>query len=109
MPHMNIDTAFSGLMIVTTKLSKTVVWLSFMIIHLTLAILLLALAWWMKITPDSIQSAFVDIFLHSPFSRVWQTATTLGLSLGAVLLAYAKCWQWFLRKLLDSFIFHNTI
>lgn len=86
------------------KLARVVMWLVFVTAHLALLVLCLFVLWWMQTTPASIQKA-ASGFLHSTLGT--NTAAILGflgVSGTAALLAYAKAWQWLLRKALSVFL-----
>ena len=102
---MRIETAVTGLMVVTPKLAGVIVWLVFLIVHLVLAVVVLALLWWFQVSPPAIQASVSLFFQSSPAPTIAETLAFLGLSGGGALWAYAKTWRWLLRKMLSAFLF----
>ena len=102
---MDFKTAINGLMMITPKLARIMVWIVFAVIHLVFVVVALTLFWVFQISPSSIQAWVVSLL------PVWLVSTTtgiiafVGLSGLAILLAYAKAWRWLLHKLLSAFLF----
>lgn len=104
---MRIETAVTGLMVVTPKLARVLIWVVFAITHLSLGVVILFALWWFQVSPSAIQLSAAQFFQSSTISSIAQTVAFLGLSGGAVLWAYAKAWRWLLHKLLDTFLFSS--
>ena len=102
---MRIETAVTGLMVVTPKLARVLVWVVFVITHLSLVVVTLGALWWFQVSPSAIQASVAQFLQSSSGSIIAQTVAFLGLSGGAVLWAYAKAWRWLLDKLLSAFLF----
>lgn len=106
-PRMNFETTVNGLMMVTPKLARIMVWVVFTTVHLVVVVVALVLFWAFQIPPSSIQTWIVSLL------PAWLVSTTsgiiafVGLSGLAVLLAYAKAWRWLLHKLLHAFLFQK--
>lgn len=102
---MSIETAVTGLMVITPKLASVLVWVVFIVSHLFLMVFGLALLWWYQVSPTAIQGTVSQFFQSSPASTIAGSFAFLGLSGGGVLWAYAKIWRWLLHKMLSSFLF----
>ena len=107
MAQMPIGTAITGLTVVTTKLSRILVWCVFTITHLVLAFAAVALLWWLQATPEEV------VRWAQTLAPSWLASTTLGifaflgLSGFAVLWAYVRAWRWLLHKMLSAFLFSD--
>lgn len=102
---MSIDTAVTGLMVITPRLARILVWVVFVIAHLSLLTIVLVLLWWFQVSPATIQVSVAQFFQSSRVSTIAEPLAFLGLSGGAILWAYARCWRWLLHKMLSSFLF----
>ena len=102
---MRIETAVTGLMVITPKLANILVWVLFFIFHLSLLVLALGFLWWFQISPAAIQAAVAQFFHSSPASTIAGTLAFLGLSGGGILWGYARVWRRILHKMLSAFLF----
>ncbi len=106
---MSIETAVTGLMVITPKLGRVLIWVVFTVVHLVLLVLLLLVLWWFQISPSTIQTWEASLshsWLASSAARIIAFAGLSGLTL---LWGYAKTWRWLLHKLLDAFLFASSV
>jgi hypothetical protein len=102
---MRIETAVTGLMVITPKLARVLVWVVFVITHLALLVALLASLWWFQISPADIKSSVSHFFQSSPATNIFEILTLLGVSVGGALWAYERTWRWLPHKLPSTFLF----
>lgn len=102
---MRVENAVTGLMVITPKLARVLVWTIFSMVHLTIIVITLALFWWFQISPDVLRTLLAPLFQSSPASTIAGTVAFLGLSGSGALLAYAKSLKWLFHKLLEAFLF----
>lgn len=79
---------------ILSRLSAFVMWLLIGLVHLSLAVIALALCWLLGITAHDIQAAYLHMRQTMPF----EVLTLAGLSSSAALGA----WLWMLRKIHKS-------
>lgn len=101
---MRVEDAVHGLMNVTARITVLLSWMLVALIHVALLAAALAAAWWLRLTPQDVARWAAAL----PLS--WLAATGggilafLGLSGLALVLAYAKAWQWLVRRLANAYV-----
>ena len=94
-----VGMALQGLLEITTKLARMVIWLVFVTVHLVLALLALWLLWWLQVQPQDIRTWVASGFRPgTPAATILGIVSALGISAGGLLWAYAKAWRWLLRR-----------
>ena len=106
---MSIETAVTGLMVITPKLARVLIWVVFTVIHLVLLVALSLVFWWFQVSPAEIQTWAASLSHSSIAYSTVGIITFAGLSGFALLWGYAKAWRWLLHKLLNAFLFANNV
>jgi hypothetical protein len=74
------------------------------LVHVVLVLIALCLLWWFQVTPQEIRALVVSFQHQEPIATIAGTVGLLGVSAGAAVWAYAKCWQWLLQRLASKYV-----
>lgn len=100
---MRPETALNGLLIISAKLARVLVWTIFAVIHLFLVVAFLLILWWFQVSPTDAESW---ISAHASVATAFSPIVAfMGLSGLACLWGYARFWRWVLHKMLEAFLF----
>ena len=91
-------------MLLFTRLSKFVMWLTLALFHLTLAVLALALLWWWQVQPSQLAGSLVSI----PASLTVQWIGLLGCSAATLLFLYVRLWRKAYSKIATPYFFRGV-
>jgi uncharacterized membrane protein len=88
-------------MALITGLAMQVMWLTFAVFHLALAVIALALIWWYHVSPERIAAFLASM----PESLTVQWLGLGGISATAVFFLYVKVWRRCFARVLSKSLF----
>ena len=84
---------------ILSKVTRLTIWLTFAVVHLTGAVLVMGTLWWFQVSPDDTRSAILRwIHQETLVPTILGFAAFLGISGWGAFWAYARAWRWMLRR-----------
>ena len=102
---LSVEQAFQGQFHITARLARAFVWVTVVVAHLLLAVVVLFLLWWFGVSPNAVHTWLVGLSASAFGRSVGVVVAVFGLSVAAIVAVYTKACHWVLSKLLSKYLF----
>jgi hypothetical protein len=99
-----VEVAVNGLVNITARTVVLLTWALVLLIHTTLLAAAVAAAWYWEVSPSEVKTWVGSLVPPALAAIAGGTLAFVGISAGALLVLYAKGWQWLLRKMANAYV-----